>query len=160
MAGGGARHEAARIECITGVSASPPARKARRSRGAVPGSRFETARGGRFDGMLIYQWSASPHADAWDDARRLVHEFAEFAETSLDWPPGVVMIGRGKQTPPMLTAEFTFGSAPDFEAAWQRLVDHDEAPTLWERLHPLLDEASVRRDVYDVPYIRARSAER
>ena len=124
----------------------------------VPASR--TARGGRFDGILVYQWSASPHTDASDDARRLVHEFAEFAETSLDWPPGVVMIGRGKQTPRMLTAEFTFGSAPDFEAAWRRLVDHDEAPTLWERRHPLLDEASVRRDAYDVPYMRARSAER
>ncbi len=110
--------------------------------------------------MLVYQWSASPHAGSWDNARRLVHEFADFAEASLDWPPGVVMIGRGEQTPRMLAAEFTFDSAPDFEAAWQRLVEHDEAPALWEQLHPLLDEASVRRDVYDVQYIRARSTER
>ncbi len=110
--------------------------------------------------MLIYQWSASPHTGCWDDARRLLHEFANFAEASLDWPPGVVMIGRGEQAPRMLSAEFTFDNAPDFETAWQRLVDHDEAPTMWEQLQPLLDEGSVRRDVYGVQYARARSTER
>lgn len=110
--------------------------------------------------MLIYQWSAMPRADCWEQARDLVHEFTRFGAASLDWPRGVVLVSDPSHGPRGLRVEYPFEDAPEFEAAWQRLSDDAEAARLWLLLCPLFEDSSIRREVFDVQYSRAGAAER
>ncbi len=109
--------------------------------------------------MVIYQWSATPHDERWHDARALVHHFAEFARTNLDWPRGVVMVSGTRASNPVVSIEFAFDDAEGFQSGWERLMRHEDTADLWRALVPLLDADSIRRAVYDEQYSRAETPE-
>jgi hypothetical protein len=110
--------------------------------------------------MVIYQWSASPREGHWHDARALVHHFAQFAHTSLDWSRGQVLVGGNCGARPLIAIEFAFDNAEGFQSGWERLMRHKDTADLWRALAPLLDADSIKRAVYDEQYSRAQTRER
>ena len=110
--------------------------------------------------MLVYQWSATPRSGCWDDARRFVWQFMRFSGTALDWPAATLMVSGPACGQPSFLLEFAFDDGRHFEAAWDRLVSHEQTGEIWRELHPLLDEGSIQRTVYEIQYARAGTAER
>ena len=105
--------------------------------------------------MLIYQWSASSRGHNWNDVRALITEFTRHVEGPLSWPRGSVMVNRGCGDSQTVQLEFPFHDAKEFEHAWKRMCSDRTTGQIWARMHPLLDEASIERSVFEVQYSRA-----
>lgn len=105
--------------------------------------------------MIVFQWSAVPVTGRSGSVLKIVRRWARTELSDLGWPAGRVF--KNPNECDCITVEYCFEDMGSFERAWERLMQSEEAASLWEELRPLLDEDRTDRQLFSVKYARTHT---